>query len=72
MNRMLQTRIARLEARSADARVSLPWVSIIVDEGEDAEEAKARYFAAHPEHVGRNVILNVIVSPKTCLETVAP
>jgi hypothetical protein len=28
-----------------------------VDEGEDAEEAEARYFAAPPEHVGRNVIL---------------
>jgi hypothetical protein len=38
-------------------RTRAPWVSIIVDEGEDAEEAEARYFAAPPEHVGRNVIL---------------
>jgi hypothetical protein len=44
-------KLARLEARSADTRASLPWISII------AEEAKARYFAAPLEHVGRNVIM---------------
>jgi BMFP domain-containing protein YqiC len=36
MMKALETRIARLEARSADTRASLPWISII------AEEAKAR------------------------------
>jgi hypothetical protein len=69
MNRMLETRIARLEARAPDATADRPWVSIIVDEGEDAEEAQARYFAAHPEHAGCNVIRNIVVSPKPHLGT---
>jgi hypothetical protein len=68
MNRMLETRIARLEAHSAETGgASLRhgrWVSIIVDEGEDPDEAQARYFAAHPEHAGCNVIQNIVVSPK--------
>jgi hypothetical protein len=52
MNRMLETRIARLEARAPDATADRPWVSILVDEGEDPDEAQVRYFAAHPEHAG--------------------
>jgi len=36
-------------------------VEVIVQSGEDQEQAQARYFVEHPEDVGKNVILRVMV-----------
>ena len=52
MNKILEWSV-RLEARALHESNNRPWVSIIVKEDEEAE---GRYFAAHPEHRGCNII----------------
>jgi hypothetical protein len=55
------SRVARIESRVPDPSKDIGWVRVIVQSGENQEQAQARYFAEHPEDQGKNVILRVLV-----------
>ena len=61
MNKHTHSRLARIESRVPDPSKDVGWVRIIVHSGKNQEQVQARYFAEHPEDVGKNVILRVMV-----------
>jgi hypothetical protein len=62
MNRSMRNRIWKLEARGGTAENENDrWVRVIVRVGETSEAAQERHFLEHPEDLGSNVILRVII-----------